>query len=311
MRTACCLLAILVLALAAPGCRKETPAEDNGKKRFTTMVDGDTREYYVHVPSGYDGSTPLPLVFMLHGTSGDGLKMYNVSGWKEVGEKENFISVFPSSWEYCLFDHQGDKKTTTKWNSLPADWYLCQGQVARDDIKFLRRVLEEMQQRYKIQANKVYLVGFSNGGQMAAKCAIEMSDVFAAVVHNASGFSFDTTYTPLRRIPTTYQLGNKDWGPGNTGPEISLTRIDEAVRDTSYRAAVSVNASVKSFGLSPNYTLSGDTSYAAIATFASLDGDPGIYHRFVFVKGLGHVYPNGSNHPMKGAEEHWAWMKQF
>lgn len=32
---------------------------------------------------------------------------------------------------------------------------------------------------------------------------------------------------------------------------------------------------------------------------------------FVFVKGLGHSYPNGINHWMKGAEMHWEWLKQF
>ena len=45
-----------------------------GKNRYTLAIDGDVREYYVHVPSIYDPNQPTPIVFMLHGTSGDGEK---------------------------------------------------------------------------------------------------------------------------------------------------------------------------------------------------------------------------------------------
>ncbi len=31
----------------------------------------------------------------------------------------------------------------------------------------------------------------------------------------------------------------------------------------------------------------------------------------ILVKDLAHNYPNGDNHWMKGAERHWAWLKQF
>ena len=47
-----------------------------------------------------------------------------------------------------------------------------------------------MKSNYKVDAKRIYLNGFSNGGQMAAKCAIEMSDVLAAVCSNASAFSW-------------------------------------------------------------------------------------------------------------------------
>lgn len=160
-----------------------------GKNRFLIQVDGDTREYFVHVPTNYDGTTNLPVVFMLHGTSGNGEKFYNESGWVEVGNDENIITVFPSSWRYCIIT-DGVQKNTTKWNTLPdADWSLCTGQTARDDIKFLKRVITELKAKFAVDTTKIYLEGFSNGGQMAAKCTIEMSDIFAAIVENAGSFT--------------------------------------------------------------------------------------------------------------------------
>ena len=85
MKRVVLLLAFTLLALA--GCKSEDSVIDPtptgyvvGKNRFTTPVDGDTREYYVHVPAKYNSNAATPVVFMLHGTSGDGEKFYNISG---------------------------------------------------------------------------------------------------------------------------------------------------------------------------------------------------------------------------------------
>jgi polyhydroxybutyrate depolymerase len=303
----------LALALLLFGCDKNNNPSPNinyGKNRFTIPIDGVEREYYVHVPSGYDGNSKVPVVFMLHGTSGDGDKFYTNSGWKEVGETENILTVFPSSGRHCIID-DGVVKNTTKWNSQPAEWTYCPNETPLDDLKFLRSVIDALAQKYSIDQKRVYLVGFSNGGQMAAKCAIYLSDKLAAVVENAGSFSTDTTYTPLRRIPTAMQLGNKDYGPGVDGEEIPLSLIDTVLVRLDRLPFRARQTHVKSFNLHDTYTLSGDTSTARVATFAAADGNPKVYYNFVFVKGLGHVYPNGTNHWMKGAEVHWNWLKQF
>ena len=86
-----------------------------GKHHFTITVHGDTREYYVHIPTRYDGKTSMPVVFMLHGSSGNGLRLYNISGWVQQGEAENIITVFPSSWKYdCVIDEGVEKHNTEK-----------------------------------------------------------------------------------------------------------------------------------------------------------------------------------------------------
>lgn len=305
---------ILTLLLCTIACKKNesnpTTEITYGKNRFTTLVDGFEREYYVHVPLSYDATTKVPVVFMLHGTSGDGEKFYNISGWKELGETENILTVFPSSWRHCIID-DGEIKNTTKWNSQPSNWEYCPGEIPKDDVKFFRTILEELAQRYNMDEKRVYLVGFSNGGQMAAKCAIDLSDKLAAVVENAGSFSTDTTYTPLRKLPTMLQYGNKDYGPGVDGPEVPLSAIDSVLDRSGLLPNRARETHVHSFGLNDSYTLSGDTAAAVIATFPSADGNPDVFYNFVYVKGLGHAYPNGSNHWMMGAKVQWQWMKQF
>jgi len=310
---------ILVASVSFLSCSKTTdetltpitPSSVKGKNRFTTNIDGDEREYYVHVPLSYTGTSAVPVVFMLHGTSGDGEKFYNISGWKEVGEDEGIITVFPSSWRYCIID-EGVQKNTTKWNTVPAEWVFCAGQTPRNDIKFLNTIITELNAKYKIDNKRIYLAGFSNGGQMAAKCGIEMSDKFAAIVQAEGSFSRDTTYTPLRKLPTTLQYGNEDYGSGNTGDPVPLSKLALILSTPGsnilYRSA---STHTKSFGLNPAFIISGDTNSVSVATYKSLTPGSVNDFRIAFVKGLAHQYPNGDNHWMEGARVNWAWFKQY
>ena len=300
-------------ALLLVSCKEDdpTPPTTNdfvtGKNRYTTMVDGDSREYYVHVPAAYDGSSPRPVVFMLHGTSGDGEKFYNISGWKEVGEKENLITVYPSSWRYTIIE-DGQTSNTTKWHIYPGSFEYAPGQVPRDDIKFLRRILDELEQRFRIDAKRIYLLGFSNGGQMAYRCAVEMGDVLAAVVENAGAPSDDQTRPALRNVPVTFQLGNEDdrFFPSPA----SLSNFALGLKVIPYFRNV-IRAHAGTFAYDTAFTVSGDTNTAVIASFAPLGAGEARGFNIVLVNGLAHVYPNGSNHWMKGAERHWQWLKQY
>jgi poly(3-hydroxybutyrate) depolymerase len=159
------------------------------------------------------------------------------------------------------------------------------------------------------------LVGFSNGGQMAAKCAIEMSDKFAAVVESAGSFALDTTFVPKRKIATLFQRGSQDYGPGNEGPSIPMRYFDTLlntpnlpIQDVYYRSR---STHVKSFGLQNTYTKSGDTNTAVFATFKANPNNPLVEYNVAFIKGLKHAYPNGTAHPMKAAERNWEWLQQF
>lgn len=289
-----------------------------GKNRFTMILDSVEREYWVHVPGIYDSTQPAPVVFMLHGTSGNGEKFYDGSGWKELGEEEGFISVFPSSMRYCIIKGDTEFARTTKWNTPPeSDFVFCPGQTPKDDIKFLRRIISVLRQKVNVDTNRIYLNGFSNGGQMAAKCAVEMSDVLAAVVSNAGSFyRDDTTYTPLRKIPLLFQIGNEDYGPGNTGPSVPLDTFDYLLsHQVNSRYSKYYNFAhryIRHFGLDSNYTLIGDTSAAMIALYHSqTPGDTLNILRYVFVKDLAHKYPNGENHWFDAPRTHWAWMRNF
>ena len=302
----------MVIAIAAilNSCHEKRDVVP-GKHRFTLQVDGYAREYYVHVPKGYDSKMEIPVVFMLHGSGGNGERFYNISGWKEVGEIENILTVFPSSFTYpCVFDDGVNKKNIEKWTSY--DLELCGKSVFVDDVKFLSAILESLETKYLINEKRVYLVGFSNGGGMASRAAIELSDKLAAVVACAGTLPMDSSFTPLRKLPYLLQVGNMDdrilSKLGTTQP----LPMDIELLYTQFPTIKQLTNSIsKTFSLDSSYATGGDSTTFIYADYTNAISNPKNSFRFLLVNDLGHNYPNGKNHPMKGAEVHWEWMKNF
>src|SRR5690606_35739967 len=68
-----------------------------GNHNRTLDVDGRMRTFILHVPPGYDGETPTPLVFDFHGSDGTGREEQRFSGMQRVSDAEGFLVAFPDS----------------------------------------------------------------------------------------------------------------------------------------------------------------------------------------------------------------------
>ncbi len=304
------------------GCKKEesvnTPAPPGyvtGKNRFTITVDAVEREYYVHVPARYSGNTATPIVIMCHGTGQTGEQFYNISGWKEVGDSANILTAFPSSLSYCITE-DGVTQTTPKWNSFPGGFAFCAGVTPKDDVKFMRQMIAELKTRFNVDSKRIYMAGFSNGGQFSATCAVQLSDIVAATVSCGGGGALprDSTYTPLQLLPTMLMFGNKDEkmlrGLGLPPTGAVPMGFPQLYSVYPYLYLVQPKPFINTFRLDTTYTLSGDTNSVAVASYAGRSGPNNVFV-MLEVKGLIHEYPNGVSHPMKAASVHWAWMKNY
>ena len=315
MKTITFTILLAAITFALPNCNKNNntnqPPNTPGKKRFTLVVGGHSREYYVHVPKSYNSKTSIPVVFMLHGSGGNGEKFYNISGWKEVGETENILTVFPSSLQYpCVLDDGEKKRDAEKWNHY--ELVLCDGSAKGDDVRFLSQVIDDVQRKFKVDDKRVYFVGFSNGGEMTARTAIELSDRLAAVVSASGALPVDTLINPVRKLPVLLQLGNSD---EKVMTKLGATQplpmdIGQLFSQFPLMSGIA-NSYVSSFELDGNFTTGGNPNQFVFADYKALSMQHNNSFRFVLIKGLGHSYPNGKNHPLKGAEVHWAWMKDF
>ena len=141
------------------------------KKKLDIRVMGVRRHYFLHVPAGYNPEKKLPLVIVIHGAFSTPRQMEKQSGFSTVSDREGFLVAYPSG----AFGIFGFLK---HWNAGH-----CCGKAAKnniDDVGFLLRVIDDIQNGFNIDTNRIYMVGFSNGGMLAYRFAAEHTDRLAA-----------------------------------------------------------------------------------------------------------------------------------
>jgi poly(hydroxyalkanoate) depolymerase family esterase len=135
----------------------------------------------VHEPRGLEPGVAVPLVCMLHGCTQDAASFAAATRMNQTADRYGFIAVYPQ--QERADNHQGC------WNwFLPEHQERDSGEPAR--IAALIHELIGTTSTRTIDRRRVFVVGLSAGGAMAATLAATHSDLFAAVaVHSglASG----------------------------------------------------------------------------------------------------------------------------
>lgn len=270
-------------------------------------VDSVDREFIVAIPSTPPPPAGYPLVFMFHGTSQGGELFFNESQWKEKGEAENFITVFPTALRYRYYDN-GTQRTTTKWHTGEIDDSACPGQILRDDNNFVRAMLDSIAARYPIDRARVFASGFSNGAAYASKLAIQMSDVFSAVAVSGGTVHKSDSGKPVRNIPYWFVLGTLDGKWLSAYSRFGLTEFPFNDSILGYMRP-SIGRDLGVFGLDTVFTKDslGRTLTYTFATSAT--SDPTTLMRFTIINNMFHVYPNGNNVPFVAANIFWEFFK--
>ena len=122
------------------------------------------RTYRLFVPSAARGSGELrPLVIALHGGVATARIFAEQSGFSQVAEENDFFVLYPNGiGVFSAFRH---------WN---AGW--CCATAAKngvDDVGYVARVLERVASAWPVDRDRVFVVGYSNGGMLAHKIALD------------------------------------------------------------------------------------------------------------------------------------------
>jgi len=152
----------------------------------TVLASGDTtkkitvgtlsREYILHVPSAYKGTSATPLVIDFHPIGGSDTSWRAGSPYPALVDKEGVITVYPNG--------QPSPNLGNAWNVEG-----CCVSKEIDDVAFAKAMVTEVEKVACIDPKRVYAVGFSMGGGMSNYLACHAADVFAAV----GPASFDLT----------------------------------------------------------------------------------------------------------------------
>jgi polyhydroxybutyrate depolymerase len=134
----------------------------------------------VYIPSDYVESKSYPLLVLLHGYGFDGEVAESIWGFKEILDQYDFIYTTPNG--------TADPTNSLFWNATAACCNFYGSTI--DDASFLFNLIESIKSNYNVDANRVYLVGDSNGGFMALEFAYRFPHLIAAVVSSAGASDF-------------------------------------------------------------------------------------------------------------------------
>jgi polyhydroxybutyrate depolymerase len=144
---------------------------------FTLSVpaQGLDRTVIVHVPPSYRSGHPDPLVLNLHGSGSTAANQERVTGMDATADEHQFIVAYPQA---AIRYGKG-----YAWNvpGVPLADGKAAPRTAANDVTYLTGLSAQLGQRYCVEANRVYVAGFSGGGRMTSQLGCAGADVFAAI----------------------------------------------------------------------------------------------------------------------------------
>ena len=285
------LLAIARPAPAQTSCDTQGPAGTgyaDGVNCRTVALDGVDRRYVVYVPQ--DLHDRAPVVFMFHGSSGTGEQFLRTSGWREQADREGLIAVFPTGLRYRVLE---SGLRVTKWNDyslagevdlneLPPG-YPAGSPMPANDVGFVDLIMGDLGAELPIDRRRVYVSGFSNGANFAARVGADRAGRIAAAAHSGGGL----TEVRPRSVPTSVTVGSRDDRIlEDTGlDELPLNPVDIL---TSPVVRPFLDLHLETLGLDPD--LFGAEAEPDGTTLRWPATDPVL--RFGMIAGMGHKWPD-------------------
>ena len=129
------------------------------------------RDYKLYVPSTYDaaGSTPMPLVVMLHGCTQSPDDFAAGTRMNELAERHGVLVAYPAQ----AANANGSKC----WN-----WFRSEDQQRdQGEPSLIVGIVRDIAAHHRVDARRVYVAGLSAGAAMAVILGAAYPDVFAAV----------------------------------------------------------------------------------------------------------------------------------
>jgi polyhydroxybutyrate depolymerase len=158
---------VLGVLVSVPGCRGSAIGAPAVLEEHLD-VGGIARTFLVYVPR--EAVDPPALVIALHGGDGDGASMRRRirDTLEPLADTRGFLVVYPDGYEGNWNDCRGRAPFAAKREGI-------------DDVAFLRALTSRLVRERHVDPSRVFVFGFSNGGYMAYRLALEAPDAFAAV----------------------------------------------------------------------------------------------------------------------------------
>lgn len=182
------LFALLFTACGLIACGDDEPPAVEFPRIPREIIGPEARPARLFVPLSYTPSRAYPLVLMLHGYQVDGDAQDLVLGLRERVESMGFALLIPEG--------TPDLKGKQFWNA----WEECCNfdRLGVDDVGYLSALVEEAAREIHVDAERVSIVGHSNGAFMAFRLACDRPDLFRRVASVAGSMPVDASQCEAR-----------------------------------------------------------------------------------------------------------------
>ena len=145
----------------------------------TLFFDGQNRSFIVYVPSTYDGSTQVPLVFNFHGGGGTSSDFINYENdMRPISDTANFIAVYPQA---AVDPIDGSNS------------WLHKTPTTHNDVNFIEAIIDTLSNDYNIDNDRVYACGYSEGGLFSYELGCRLNNRIASFA-SVSGSMLTESY---------------------------------------------------------------------------------------------------------------------
>ncbi len=145
--------------------------DPDGPTDWPIPVGPSSRQATLRGPEGWDGTTPLPLVVLLHGYGVSAQIQDLLFGLTQELVNRDFLLLLPDGTE--------DDGGSAFWNATDA---CCDFErTGVDDVGYLTDLLDEVALDWAVDLERVYFTGHSNGGFMSYRMACDRADRIAAI----------------------------------------------------------------------------------------------------------------------------------
>ena len=155
----------------------------SGQTNKTMQYGGVERQYIEYIPANV--LSPAPVVFVLHGLGDDMGNMFNATGFKQIADQHGWIVIVPQALEANVSLMGQNISLGTAWNSGVSANLSFLGNIivndGVDDSGFIMAILDDLISTYNVDQANVFSMGFSMGGFMSNRLAIEHGDRINAI----------------------------------------------------------------------------------------------------------------------------------
>ena len=288
--------AIAALALG-PGIGLRAQTTVTGTIRHGGLL----REYRLYVPAIYTGSPGRrPLLFNLHGYGSNNQQQEFYGDFRPIADTANFLVVHPNG----TFDTANNRN----WNTFGP-----RGSGV-DDVGFLSALLDTLSARYRVDPDRVYSTGMSNGGFMSYELACQLSGRVAAIASVTGSMTASrlSTCAAGRPVPVLEIHGTAD----GTVPYTGGTALQFVAVPTLLASWVQRNGCNPMPIVTPvpdTNTADGCTAERSVWT----DGRNGSVVEHYRIIGGGHTWPGSAfttgvtNRDISASREVWRFLRPY